>query len=329
MRILIVKTSSLGDLIHTLPAVTDASTARPDLTFDWLTEKPFAEIPRWHPAIQRVISSDLRRWRRHPVQALSSGSWSEFRDTLQEQHYDLVIDAQGLFKSAWLARRAHGPIAGPDRHSAREPLAALFYKHGYAVPRHDRAHAIERNRRLFAQALGYPLSPTSPDAGLQRTQFADPGRPRPYALLLHGTTWASKRWPEASWVKLGQWLSEHGIDALLPWGTIEEREQAQRIARAGGGELLERQNLTALAGWLAHACVFVGVDTGLVHLGAALGTPGITLYGPTLPHLTGALGPLQTPLTSGDSASIDRGRPTTVEVSRVQDALHTWLQSTS
>ncbi len=325
MRILIVKTSSLGDLIHTLPAVTDAIRARPELTFDWLAEKPFAEIPAWHPAIGRVIISNLRHWRRHPLQALSSGDWTEFRDTLKERRYELVIDAQGLLKSAWLARKAQGPIAGPDRHSAREPLAALLYQHRYAIPPRTHAHAIERNRRLFAQALNYALPATSPDAGLQRSQFADPGRPRPYALLLHGTTWTSKRWPEAAWTKLGQWLAEQGVDALLPWGSIEEREQAQRIARAGGGEMLDKQGLTALAGWLAHARAFVGVDTGLAHLGAALGTPGITLYGPTLPHLTGALGPRQSPLTSGDAAVIDRRRPTTVEVSRVQAALRPWL----
>ncbi len=325
MRILIIKTSSLGDLIHTLPALTDVARARPELTFDWLAEKPFAEIPRWHPAVGRVISSDLRQWRRHPLRTLFDGTWAEFRDGLQERRYDLVIDAQGLLKSAWLARTAHGPVAGPNRHSAREPLAALLYRQTYAIPPRDQAHAVERNRRLFAQALNYALPATAPDAGLNRAQFADPNHPRPYALLLHGTTWASKRWPEASWTQLGQWLREQGVDALLPWGTIEEREQAKRIACAGGGILLERQSLTALAGWLAHARAFVGVDTGLAHLGAALGTPGITLYGPTLPHLTGALGPNQSPLTSGDAATVDRKRPTTVEVSRVQAALTPWL----
>lgn len=324
-HILIVKTSSLGDLIHALPAVTDAAAARPELSFDWLAESPLSEIPAWHPAVDRVIGSDLRGWRRHPIKSLKNGDWGRFRDALRKRQYDLVIDAQGLVKSAWLARRAAVPVAGPDRHSARESLAALCYRHHYSIPRHDRAHAIERNRRLFAQALDYPLPATLPDAGLDRAQFTNPGRPRPYVLLLHGTTWPSKRWPEASWTSLGQWLLEHGVDPLIPWGSIEEREQALRIVRAGGGEMLPRQNLTALAGWLAHARAFVGVDTGLAHLDAALGTPGITLYGPTLPHLTGALGPRQTPLTSGDGVTIDRTRPTTVEVSRVQDALVPWL----
>lgn len=326
MRVLIVKTSSLGDLVHTLPAVTDAANARPDLLFDWLAEAPFAEIPAWHPAVSRVIACHLRQWRRHPRQALVSGDWSLFRDALRERRYGLVIDAQGLIKSAWLASRAQGPVAGPDWHSAREPLAAAFYRHRYAVPQRRRAHATERNRRLFAQALGYPLPAMPPDAGLDRGRFDKPARSRPYALLLHGTSWPTKHWPEARWTAVGQWLREQGVDPLLPWGSNVERQAAERIASAGGGEVLPRQNLTALAGWLAHARCFVGVDTGLAHLGAALGTPGITLYGPTLPHLTGALGPRQVHLTSGDADTVDRNRPTTVEVARVVKSLAPWIR---
>ena len=120
MRVLIVKTSSLGDVIHTLPALTDAQAALKGASFDWLVESAFAEIPRWHAAVQRVIPCDLRRWRTHPWRAWRSGEWGRFHEALLSAPYDLVLDAQGLLKSAWLAGRARGPVAGPDRRSARE-----------------------------------------------------------------------------------------------------------------------------------------------------------------------------------------------------------------
>ena len=320
-KLLIVKTSSLGDVVHTLPALTDAARACPGLRCDWLVERAFAEIPAWHPAVERVIRCDLRGWRKHLGRTLFGGDWARFRAELRHTEYDLVIDAQGLVKSAWLAWQARGPLAGPDRASVREPLAAYFYKHGYAVPRHDVAHAVERARRLFAQALGYALPETSPDAGLDRSRFPAPGLTQPYAMFLHGTTWASKRWPLTHWSELGAWVAARGLRVVLPWGSEAERTDAEAIAAACDGLVLPRLGLTAIAGWLAGARYCVGVDTGLAHLAAALGTPQLTLYGPTLPQLTGAVGANQQWLTSGEYQSINRERPNTVSVSRVQEAL--------
>lgn len=327
MRILIVKTSSLGDLIYTLPAVTDAVRAHPKLEIDWLAEKPFAEIPAWHPAVDRVIQCQLRRWRRHPLQARSSGEWPRFLAQLRERQYDRVIDAQGLMKSAWIARKARGPVAGADRRSCREPLAARFYRYRYPVPLRADTHAIDRNRNLFAQALDYPVPTCEARSGLERSRFPETGHPHPYVLLLHGTTWPTKLWPEARWIELGCWIRAQGYDPLLPWGSAEEHERARRIAAAGGGTVMARQNLGQMASWLAHALAFVGGDTGLCHLGAALGTPGVTLYGPTPPNLAGAIGANQTHLNSTDAMTIDRKRPTTVAVTRVQAALAPWLQT--
>jgi len=321
MRALIVKTSSLGDLVHTLPAVTDAVRAIPGLRCDWLVERAFAEIPPWHPAVDRVIRCDLRGWRRNLGQTVFGGAWGAFRAELRQTPYDLVIDAQGLVKSAWLARQARGPLAGPDRVSAREPLAAAFYQRGYAVPRHDAAHAVERNRRLFAQALGYAYADTPPDAGLKAERFPQPELGEPYAVFLHGTTWASKRWPLQYWSETGAWLAARGLRVVLPWGSEAEHADAQRIARDCGGLVLPRLALTALAGWLARARLCLGVDTGLAHLAAALGTPQLSLYGPTLPQLTGAVGANQVWLTSGEHSTIDRERPNTVEPERVRQAL--------
>jgi len=321
MRILIVKTSSLGDIVHTLPALTDAARAVPGLRCDWLAERAFAEIPAWHPAVERVIQCDLRGWRRNLGQTVFGGDWSRFRAELRHTGYDLVIDAQGLVKSAWLARQARGPLAGPDRVSAREPLAASFYRRGYAVPRHDAAHAVERSRRLFAQALGYPYADTPPAAGLECARFPRPESPLPHAVFLHGTTWPSKRWPLGHWCELGAWIARRGLRVVLPWGSEAERSDAQRIAQACNGLVLPRLGLTALGGWLAWARLCVGVDTGLAHLAAALGTPQLTLYGPTLPALTGAVGDHQVWLRSGEEQTIDRERPNTVAVERVVEAL--------
>lgn len=323
MRVLIVKTSSLGDVIHTLPALTDAAAARPGLHCDWLVERAFAEIPRWHPQVERIIECDLRGWRKAPLRILRDGTWAAFRAELRAAGaYDLIIDAQGLVKSAWLARRAPGPVVGPDRRSAREPLAACFYTRGVAVPAHDRAHAVERARRLFAQALAYPLPETAADAGLPRHRFPRPELTQPYVVFLHGTTWPSKRWPLAHWQALAAALHAQGRHIVLPWGSVAERDEAEAIAAQCQGQVLPRLDLTTLAGWLAHAQACVGVDTGLAHLAAALGTPQVSLYGPTLPELTGAVGAHQIWLRSDEQAqSIDRARPNTVSVARVLTAL--------
>ncbi len=197
MRVLLVKTSSLGDVIHTLPALTDAARAIPGIQFDWVVEEGFAEIPAWHPAVARVIPVAIRRWRKNLWQTLRNGEWRRFKQRLKEVDYDLVIDAQGLLKSAWLTRYVgKTPVAGLDRDSAREPLASRFYRRAYPVAWGQ--HAVERTRQLFAQALDYPLPESVGDYGLDREQLADADPGAPYLVFLHGTTWDTKHWPEAT-----------------------------------------------------------------------------------------------------------------------------------
>lgn len=309
MRVLLIKTSSLGDVIHTLPALTDAARAIPGIQFDWVVEEGFAEIPAWHPAVAQVIPVAIRRWRKNLWQTLKNGDWRRFKARLRETDYDLVIDAQGLLKSAWLTRYVKAPIAGLDRDSAREPIACRFYDHLYPVPKNQ--HALERTRQLFAQALGYQLPAEIGDYGLDRAAMADASQ-APYLLFLHGTTWASKHWPEADWRALAERMAGQGWAVRLPWGNETEKARAERIvAGIDGAGVLPKLNLAGVAKVIAGATACVAVDTGLGHLAAALDVPCISLYGPTLPGRVGAYGRGQVHLcASGPNAGRgDRHKP--------------------
>ncbi len=309
MRVLLVKTSSLGDVIHTLPALTDAARAIPGIQFDWVVEEGFAEIPAWHPAVAQVIPVAIRRWRKHLWQTIRNGEWTRFKQRLSESHYDLVIDAQGLLKSAWLTRYVKAPVAGLDRFSAREPLASRLYDRTYAVPREQ--HALQRVRQLFAQALGYSVPQDVGDYGLNRVQLAG-AVTQPYLLFLHGTTWPSKHWPEANWRELAERMSAQGWAIRLPWGNADERARAERLA-AGLADVavLPKLNLAGVAKVIAGASACVAVDTGLGHLAAALDVPSISLYGPTRPGRVGAYGRSQIHLcaTGPDAGLGDRHKP--------------------
>ncbi len=303
MRALLIKTSSLGDVIHTLPALTDAARAIPGIRFDWVVEEGFAEIPAWHPAVDRVIPVALRRWRKSMVEAWLSGEWRRLTRQLVESHYDTTIDAQGLIKSAALCRYATVPVHGLDRDSAREPLAARFYTDRHPVAKNR--HAVARLRELFARSLGYPIpADDAPgDYGLNRARVlagagvAPDGEDR--VVFLHGTTWATKHWPERYWRELAQRCAEAGISVRLPWGDDSECERAKRIAEGTPlATVLPRLPLAGIAAELAAARACVAVDTGLGHLAAALDIPTISIFGSTHPGLTGAWGAQQTHLAS-------------------------------
>jgi heptosyltransferase-1 len=303
MRVLIVKTSSLGDIVHTLPALTDARRALPFVHFDWVAEEAFAEIPGWHPAVANVIPVAVRRWRKSPWKTLYSGEWRRFKQRLREQHYDLVIDAQGLLKSALIARRAHTPIVGLDKNSAREPLARWCYRRKVAVPWN--LHAVERVRSLFAQALEYPLPTAIGDYGIDKNLFIDIVPRERYVLFLHGTTRADKHWPEGYWQQLCSQVNAAGFRVLLPWGSAIEHARAQRIAAsATHAEVLPRQNLHSLAGVIATSSAVVAVDTGLGHLSAALDVPTVSLYGPTDPARIGTYGRHQVHISVRDLSAV-------------------------
>ncbi|MGH1470513.1 MAG: lipopolysaccharide heptosyltransferase I [Cellvibrionaceae bacterium] len=289
MRVLILKTSSMGDVIHALPALTDAKKHKPSIVFDWVVEESFQEIPSWHPAVNDVIPVAIRRWRKSIVQTIGSNEWRQFKTQLRKHHYDLVIDCQGLLKSAWLGRVIKAPVAGYDKQSVREPVASWFYQKKYQV--NVDLHAVERIRHLFSQALGYELPIKKGDYGIDKQCFYGASVESANVVFLHATTREDKLYPEEHWRSLARKLIADGYRIRLPWGEEHEKERALRIAEnIEGVEVLPRLNLHGVACVLAQASAIVAVDTGLGHLSAALNIPTLSLYGSTNPDLVGAYG---------------------------------------
>ena len=285
-KILLIKTSSMGDVIHNLPVVSDICARVPDACIDWVAEESFAGIPKLHPGVSEVIPVALRRWRKAPLSALTRAEMRAFGRRLRETQYDIVLDTQGLIKSAVIARVARGLRCGYAWESAREPAAALCYDRTFHVSK--ALHAVERNRLLAGQVFGYqPQMPVG--YGIRAPAVALPWLPQgPYAVLLHATSRDDKLWPEADWIALGQHFNRGGLTCIIPWGGAQEAERSRRLA-AGIAQAVvpPALGLEALAALLAEAAVTVGVDTGLTHLAAALEVPVVALYCTTSPALTG------------------------------------------
>ena len=267
----------MGDVIHNLPIVADIRSRYPEAELHWLVEESFADIPALHPQVQQIIPVALRRWRKS---LLRPQTWREiraFRARLAGSAYDYILDTQGLLKSGLLARMAHGKRLGLDASSARESLAARCYDATFHVD--PNAHAVQRYRALARQAL--ELAPNlALDYGVKIPELALHWLPAArFAVLLHATSRAEKYWPEADWVALGLALQQQGITAVLPWGNLQEYEVAQRLATAiPKAVVTPRISLKEAAVLLKQALLVIGVDTGLVHLATAVGTPTIGIY---------------------------------------------------
>lgn len=283
-NIVLIKTSSLGDVLHNLPVVTDIRKHLPDARIDWVVEESFAALPTLHPGVQRVIPVAMRRWRK--------SWWASRREMqavcreLRERHYDLALDTQGLLKSALITHCTHTERCGYGWGSAREPLASLFYDCTYAIARDQ--HAVERNRQLAAAALGYAVE-GSPDYGIRAPDVALPWLPEgPYAVLLHATSRDDKLWDEPNWIALGKQLHQTGLRAVLPWGSEREKARSERLCDAiPDAVCAPRLNLNEATALLGRARAVAGVDTGLSHLAAALDVPTVGIYTATDPGLTG------------------------------------------
>lgn len=309
-RVLLVKTSSLGDVLHNLPVVTDISLRFTSAKIDWVVEESFASLPSLHPDVKQVITVAVRRWRK---------SWWNSRDEmraicrdLSSRHYDLALDTQGLLKSALITRCVSAPRCGLDWKSAREPLSSLFYNRTFFVAKN--LHAVERNRQLAAQALGYTLDSPA-DYGIRAPDISLPWLPpEPYSVLLHATSRDDKLWAESNWIVLGKQLGQAGLRTILPWGSEQEKARSERLcASIPGAICAPRLSLNEAAAMLGRARAAIGVDTGLSHLAAALGIPTIGIYTATDPGLTG--------LYAGERAINLGGMGTAPDVSGVIGAL--------
>ncbi len=301
-RILIVKTSSMGDVIHAFPALADLKRAQPDTQVDWLVEAGFAGIARLHPAIDRVIVCELRKWRKAPFSQPVRAAFAKFKNEVRETPYDAIVDLQGLAKSAWLASRARGPRSGYDWASAREPLASMSYQHKFAVSKAE--HAVTRNRALLAAALHYKIPAAQNSYGLQLIS-----QKMRLVVCCHATSRDDKLWPEANWRALIAACGEKGYEVGLPWGSPAEEARAQRLAAGfAHARVWPRDPFAQLANDLSAAACVVGVDTGLLHLAAAVGVPVVGVYVATDPGLSGAWG--------GEAGAVNLGgigRPPSVD----------------
>ena len=289
MRILLVKTSSLGDVIHNLPVVSDLRRAFPEAQIDWCVEDSFAEIPRLHPEVNEVIPVAVRRWRKNLGQGKTWREIGDFRKLLTQAAYDAILDTQGLLKSALIARQARGRRYGYAAEVARESLAARFYHETFIIP--PNAHAVMRNRWLSAAAFDYPVDlPLEYGIVAPAIEFSWLPETR-IALLMTATSRDDKLWEESCWIVTAQALINRGLSPIIPSGNALERQRAERIvANVPGAVVAPPLSLRELAGLIGRSTLVIGVDTGLVHLAAALSVPTIALYVTTDPGLTGVDG---------------------------------------
>ena len=287
MKLLIVKTSSMGDVVHAMPVVNDIRRHHPQAEIDWLVEAPFAAIPQMHPGVRRVLPMAWRKWRGQLTKASTWQAMGRLRGELRGGRYEGVLDLQGLLKSALWARQTGAPVLGYDKNSIREPAAAWFYQHKVAVPRE--LQAVRRCRELVAAHLGYRIE-GPPDFGLRAP--AATWTPRAaYAVLIPNASRREKLWPERQWVEVGKRLQERGWMPVVLWGRPEEQTLAERIAAGCDGDVPSFLRVGEMAAVLAGAHQVVGLDTGFTHLAAALGRPTLGIYCDHEPGLAGITGP--------------------------------------
>jgi len=285
----------MGDVVHTLPALTDAAKAIPGLRFDWAVDEAFAQIPAWHTNVDTVFPTALRRWGPNPT----GREFRQFRKELRSRRYDFVVDLQGEFKSALIARLARGVRCGYDARSVHERGAQLTYRKKFTVPKG--LHSIQRMRRLLGLALGYSYAEENVDYSIKpaRLQPAPLEIPGPFVVFIHSTSWESKNWPEVYWKDLTRTVLGAGFLVVLPWGDEAERQRSLRIADGRAGVIvLPQLSISEKASIISQAVATVGLDTGLSHIAAALGVPSVTLYGATDPNLCGAVGANQVRIAS-------------------------------
>lgn len=295
LRILIIKTSSLGDVIHTFPAITDLISHYPNVIIDWVVEEDFADLPQLHPAVNQVITIALRRWRKNCWNKTTYQEIKSFLQNLRSNQYDYIIDAQGLLKSAILTKiaklKSKKSKYGLDSSSARGKYISWAYNKAISIPRD--LHAIYRIKLLFSKIFDYVYDQNRLNYGIKfPTEIESKGSKNSYLVFLHCTTWKSKQWPISYWRELVQLALREGYSVKLNSGNEAELIQAQKIAKGFSQdkvEILLPQTINNLIPIIGSSAGVVCVDTGLGHLAAALDVQGVGIYGATNPQLTSIL----------------------------------------
>lgn len=302
-RILIVKITSMGDLVQLLPAITDAANAIPGIRFDWLVDESFKAVPNLHPAIDKLIQIPYRRWKKNIIQSITSGEVRQFLKNLRSQQYDMVIDAQSNLKSAFVTMFTKGTRYGLDSKSVREYGAHWAYQKKISVNR-DQNHA-KRMRELMANFLEYPEPVTAADYGVDQTRLPIPDfeLPEKFVFVTAISSSKDRLWPEPFWQEVLDDIVVAGYDIVLPWWSAEEKARILRLKNNNARiHMIPPLDLTEKASILAKAVAAISIDTGLAHMAAALNIPNVTLYGPTSAKLTGAYGEEQVHLSASGPA---------------------------
>lgn len=309
MNILFIKTSSLGDVVHNLPVINDIlqfANIREHINFDWCVEKSFSDIVRLHPKIRNICEVNLRAWKKNIISSQTWKAFFSFKQQLQSEQYDYIIDTQGLLKSAILAKLANGKKYSYDKTSIRESIAANFYDFNYFVD--TQLHAVNRNRLLVANVFDYNNNSdfqntlNSPDYGIKNhlTKHQNQNltwlqnknsQNKKIITFLTATSRDDKLWANENWISLGNHFSQDGFFIVLPAGSNAERQRAEQLSQQIPNSLVAPPlDLQTLAILLNSSTATIGVDTGLTHLSLALEIPTIAIYTATNPQLTGVFG---------------------------------------
>lgn len=288
-KILIIKSSSMGDIIHALPVAHDIRKALPDVRIDWVAEESFRDIPTLAPAVEKVQVTAFRRWRKSLLSAETRAEIAAFKEGLRAERYDCVLDIQGLMRSGLVARWTGVPSTGYTFGTIREPLAALAYSRRLDLP--ESLGAVKRYRMAAAETLGYTIDPEHPVFGLEARGKAPVEADGPTVSFAVNTSRDEKLWPETHWTELGLALRARGFTPVIYWGGKAEEERAKRIAATIPGALVSpRARLSDVAAGLQKASLMIGVDTGLAHLAAALGCPSVGIFVATPTETLGLIG---------------------------------------
>lgn len=264
----------MGDIVHALPVAYDIKKAMPDCQLHWVVEESFSDIVTLSPFVDRFVTTAFRRWRKTLLKGETRKEISEVKDALRREKYDIVIDLQGLMRSALVARWTKAQTAGYSKDTIREPLASYLYRQTHHVP--ESLTPVLRYRTMAAQVLGYEIDGKNPKYGLEVNCVTPSGVVGRYAALAVNTSRPEKLWPQARWIEVAKALQSEGMQSVLFWGNEEERRRVEEIAAAvDGAVVMPRSSIRALAQAIVGAECLLGVDTGFSHLGAALGVPSV------------------------------------------------------